>query len=133
MILRAILVWCAILLAAIANGFVRQTWLIPKLGETAGHILSTVSLSVIVVLVAWMTIGWIAPASQQQALRLGILWLAMTLAFEFLAGHFLFGQPWHRLLADYNVANGRIWILVLVVTAVGPLLAAQFRGLTNLR
>jgi hypothetical protein len=133
MILRAILVWCAILLAAIANGFVRQAWLIPKMGETAGHILSTVSLSVIVALVAGMTIGWIAPASQQQALRLGILWLAMTLAFEFLAGHFLFGQPWHRLLADYNVANGRIWILVLVVTAVAPLLAAQIRGLTNLR
>src|SRR5262245_19056712 len=133
MILRAILVWCAILLAALANGFVRQTWLIPKMGETAGNILSTLSLSVIVALVAWMTIGWIAPASQQQALRLGILWLAMTLAFEFLAGHYLSGEPWHRLLADSHRANRRIWILVLIATAAAPLVTAQIKGLTNLR
>ena len=44
-------------------------------------------------------------------------------AFELLAGHYLFGNSWGRLLEDYNLLRGRIWVLVLVTTAVAPVLA----------
>ena len=50
----------------------------------------------------------------------GIMWVALTVAFEFLAGHYVFGNSWKRLTADYNVFRGRIWILVLL-TALGVL------------
>jgi hypothetical protein len=60
------------------------------------------------------------------------LWLGLTLAFEFLAGHYLFRQSWDRLLADYNVARGRIWPLVLVVTAAAPFWAARARRVFHL-
>jgi hypothetical protein len=53
----------------------------------------------------------------------------LTLAFEFLAGHYLFGNPWSKLLADYNLLRGHIWVLVLITTAFGPLLSAYGRGL----
>ena len=53
----------------------------------------------------------------------------VMLAFEFLAGHYVFGTPWSELLADYNVFRGRIWVLVLITTATAPWLAAQGRGL----
>ena len=52
----------------------------------------------------------------------------LTLAFEFLAGHYLFGNSWERLLADYDVARGRIWPLVLIVTFVTPLLLVLARA-----
>jgi hypothetical protein len=52
----------------------------------------------------------------------------LTLAFEFLAGHYLFGHPWATLLADYNLARGRIWLLVLVATLLGPVLAYAVRS-----
>jgi hypothetical protein len=55
--------------------------------------------------------------------------VALTLAFEFLAGHYLFGNPWSRLLEDYDVFRGRIWILVLITTAVAPRLCARMRGI----
>ncbi len=131
MSVRAFVVWCGVLVAAIVNGFVRQTWLVPQMGEGPGHILSTLSLALIVLLVAWATVRWIAPRSDRDAAVLGALWLALTLAFEFLAGHFLFGQPWKRLFEDYNVANGRIWVLVLIATAAALPLAARRRGLTR--
>jgi len=61
---------------------------------------------------------------------IGVLWLVLTLAFEFLAGHYVFGNPWSRLWTDYDVLRGRIWILVLVTTLVAPVIAARIRGLS---
>ena len=46
--------------------------------------------------------------------------MVLALAFELLDGHYLFGNPWNQLLDDYDVLRGRIWILVLVTTAIAP-------------
>ena len=54
---------------------------------------------------------------------LGIAWVALSVAFEFLAGHYVFGNSWERLFADYNVFRGRIWIMVLVANLFAPLWA----------
>ena len=61
----------------------------------------------------WMSLRWIHPASTADAWAVGAMWLAMTLAFEFVAGHYVFHTPWTTLLADYNIFTGRLWILVL--------------------
>lgn len=127
MVGRAFVVWLGIALLAIANGGFREAVLLPRLGETAARAISTLLLSAIILVVASMTIGWISARPQLDAWRIGTLWLALTIAFEFLAGHYLFRVPWHRILADYNIVNGRIWILVLIVTLLAPV-AAAFRG-----
>jgi hypothetical protein len=57
----------------------------------------------------------------------GLGWMGLTLAFEFLAGHFLFKKRWSVLFADYNLADGRIWILVLVVLLLTPVLVLKDR------
>ena len=49
--------------------------------------------------------------------------MAPTGGFEFLAGHYVFGNSWERLIADYNVFRGRIWILVLAANIFAPLSA----------
>jgi hypothetical protein len=48
----------------------------------------------------------------------GLYWLLLTVAFEFLGGHYLFGKSWENLPADYNLMRGRVWVAVLVATAV---------------
>ena len=53
----------------------------------------------------------------------GTVWVALTVAFEFVAGHYVFGNSWERLIADYNVFRGRIWILVLLMNLFAPLWA----------
>jgi hypothetical protein len=52
----------------------------------------------------------------------------MTVAFEFLAGHYVFGSEWTALFADYNLFAGRVWLLVLVTSALAPLLTARARA-----
>lgn len=129
MFARAIVVWFAVLLLAIVNGGAREAWLIPRWGDQIGRVSSTIILCGLVFVVTWLTIGWIRPASSGDALRVGILWAVLTLAFEFLAGHYAFGKPWGVLLEDYDLRRGRIWIAVLVMVLVAPLWTARLKGL----
>ena len=126
--MRAVLVWCALLVIASINGLAREAVLIPWIGEVAGRALSTLALSAFIVVLTWISIGWIAPRSAREAWAVGVVWVALTLAFEFLAGHYVFHNPWSRLLEDYNVLRGRIWILVLIVTLVSPRACAGLRN-----
>ncbi len=120
LLFRALAVWLLLLVAAISNGFIRQAFLVPAAGETAAHIISTVMLSVLIFGIGWMLSSWLDLASSREAWIVGGAWLLLTCAFEFLAGHFLFGAPWSKLLADYDLSRGRIWILVLIVTTLTP-------------
>lgn len=126
---RALLVWLALVPVAVANGTVRRFLLLPSVGAYAGHLISSVTLSLLILLVAWLSIRWIGPVTARQAWRAGLLWLLCTVAFEFVAGHYLFGNPWEKLLADYDVRQGRVWLVVLLATAVAPRWAAGRRGL----
>jgi hypothetical protein len=114
---------------ASANGAAREALLIPRLGDVTGRAVSTLALSAFIVILTWMSIAWIAPRSVPQAWVIGVLWVLLTLAFEFLAGHYLFHNPWSRLLEDYDVLGGRIWVLVLITTLVAPRLCAGLRNL----
>jgi len=129
MAVRVVLMWCALLVIASINGMAREAVLIPRTGEVAGRAISTLALSAFIVIFTWISIPWIGPRSAEQAWAVGIVWVLLTLAFEFLAGHYLFHNPWNQLLEDYNVLRGRIWILVLITTLVSP---RVFAGLRNL-
>ena len=129
MIPRTLLVWCGLLTLAILNGGFREGVLLPRFGRSLAQAVSTIMLSVLIVLAGWISIPWIGPRTLQDAWTIGILWVTFTLAFEFLAGRFLFGKPWQELLADYNLFAGRIWIMVLIVTLMTPIVAFTRRGL----
>jgi hypothetical protein len=127
--MRAFAVWLLIVVVAVINGGIRQAWIGPRTGDTAAHAISTVMLCAAILLLCWVTIGWMRPATTREVWRIGALLVTLTLAFEFLAGHYVFGTPWRQLLADYHVFRGRIWVLVLITTAIGPWLAARSRRL----
>jgi hypothetical protein len=57
---------------------------------------------------------------RRTALAVGAVWTALTLMFEFGFGHYLLGTPWQELLADYDLTQDRIWILVPIATLVAP-------------
>ena len=126
---RAVVVWLLLLTLAILNGAFREAVLNPVMGRQMGHLVSTLLLSALIIAVAWFAIRWIGPASPPAAIQIGIAWVALTLAFEFGAGYWLFHKPMAELLYDYNLARGRIWPLVLVATFLSPLLAGKWQRL----
>ncbi len=125
---RSILLWFVLMLLAIMNGTVRIKLIIPYTGLTAGLAISTVMLCALILLATWSSIRWMGPATAVQAWSIGLLWLLMTLAFEFGAGHFLFKKSWSELRVDYDITQGRIWVLVPIITAIAPLWMAKVRG-----
>ena len=129
MFLRAIVVWLFLSVVAVINGIFRNSLITPRTGEYVGHVISTVILCALIFLVTWLLIRWIAPDSYGEAVMIGILWFLMTVSFEFLAGHYLFGNSWERLFADYNIAGGRVWALVLITTLVAPMCSAWIKKL----
>lgn len=128
MIRKALLYWFLLMLLAILNGTVRIKLIIPFTGLTIGLAISTLLLCALILGAAWVGIRWLGPADAKQAWGIGLLWLVMTLGFEFGAGHFLFKKPWSELLYDYNIAQGRIWVLVPIVTTLAPWWMAKARG-----
>ena len=114
--------WFILLLAAFANGTLRQLVYQPYLGESVAHQVSSLTGILLMGVLIWMSVRRWRPRSRRQALGAGCMWLAMTMAFEFLFGHFIAGHPWPELLHDYDLLAGRLWILVLAWIALAPYL-----------
>ena len=123
MLVWTLALWVLLVVCAVLNGLLRQSVLVPKLGESLGRALSSTILSMVILLVAYAFLTTTSMEYSSADLWLmGIIWLMLTLAFEFGFGHFVTKKSWNTLLEDYNILKGRIWIIVLVVTLLGPYL-----------
>lgn len=112
---------------AIINGLLRELWYKQFLSELSAHQLSAWSFILLFGLYVWFILPWIALPSSRAAWQLGFIWLALTVAFEFLFGHYVMGHPWERLLHDYNLLAGRVWVLVLIWIVLAPPLFYRLR------
>ena len=122
-LLRAGLIWLAIAAIAVLNGGFREILLRKWLEEKYVHLASTFILSIVIFLLTFGTLPWIGIKDLSSAWTLGVSWLLATLCFEFLAGHYLFGNSWDKIFADYNPMNGRVWLLIPFSILFAPLLA----------
>jgi hypothetical protein len=119
--------WILLAVIAIAVGAMREALLRPRLGELRAYQAGTVMVCVVFLGVLWAVAPHLGVASAGQAWAIGAAWLVMTIMFEFGFGHFVAGHAWPKLLADYNVLAGRVWILVLVTTLAGLPIAVGLR------
>ena len=94
--------------------------------ELAAHQVSTLTGILATGAVVWIVHRYWAIQSASQAFGIGLCWLVMTVAFEFGFGHYVAGHSWDRLLADYNILDGRVWSLFLVWVAVAPVVIFRF-------
>ncbi len=119
--------WLVLMPLAIVNGLLREYTFGPLLPELRAHQLSTVTGILIMTAAVWLLASlWRPPSSAQQALIVGFAWLVFTVAFEFLFGRLVAGHSWERLLHDYNLFAGRVWLLFLVWITVLPFAVFQF-------
>lgn len=109
-------------LIAIGNAVVREAWYGKHLSELRAHQFSTATGVLLFGAYIWVLLRIWQPDSTAQAFAIGLVWLGLTVAFEFLFGHFVAGKPWSRLFHDYNIFAGRVWIIVLIWIAIAPYL-----------
>ena len=113
--------WLVFMVTAIANGAFREKVLIPRFGKQMGHWISTTMLCVLLIVEIAVFLAIVGDGeSRAELLGLGAMWLVLTWVFEFGFGHWVAKKTWGELLADYNVLQGRMWPLVLLVILLTP-------------
>ena len=127
MIGRYMIGWLPLVAIGILNGVLRQVGYSKYVGELTAHQISTLTGIVLMGLYIWWLTGKWRIGSSRQAIFIGIMWLGMTVAFEFVFGHYVMGHPWKRLFHDYNLLEGRVWVVVLAWTTFAPLVFYKIR------
>lgn len=117
--LKYIGLWFPMLIIAIANGFLREAVFKKVMSNLTAHQASTVSLVIFFAFYIWFVIWQLPPHSENEAILIGIVWVIMTLIFEFGFGRWR-GNSWESLFEDYNIVKGRIWVLIPIWVAVAP-------------
>lgn len=117
---KGFLVWVCFIPAAILNGGLREHVLARALGEKWALPLSGIILSACIFLITWLLLPRTVKAlSAKDSLRIGICWVFLTIAFEFVSG-LAGGSTMTELLAAYNPLTGNLWLLVLAATLLSP-------------
>jgi hypothetical protein len=112
----------------VANGVLREATFAKVLSRRAAHAAS--GATAIAAFAAYFSIlerRWPIPTTGE-ALTIGAWWFALTVAFEFGFGRAVAKQSWEELFADYNLADGRTWPLVLAWIAFGPAVVRELQG-----
>ena len=127
--LCATLLWLLFAVLAVGLGALRVTFLEPLTGEPVAHVLGTLVVCALFFALISRFVRWTnkrLPVARAKArlVALGLFWTLATMAFEFGFGRLVMGHSWARLLADYNLLAGRVWVLVLLTLYAGPRLAA---------
>ncbi|MFB2983293.1 hypothetical protein [Microseira sp. BLCC-F43] len=128
MILRYVLAWIPMVFIGVINGILREVTYGKYLNELRPHQVSTATGVLLLGLYIFLVARLWGFESPTQALIIGCIWLALTVGFEFIFGHYIAGHSWSKLLADYNIFAGRLWSIVLLWVAVAPVLFYRLLG-----
>jgi hypothetical protein len=116
--------WFLFMVLAIINAILRNEVYKPIIGDLRAHQLSTIIFMALILIVTYLVLRFFnLKLSIQQSILIGIIWLVLTVCFEFLAGHYVFGNSWEHLIQDYNILEGRIWSLVLLTIVFAPFIS----------
>jgi hypothetical protein len=125
--LRSIAVWLIFIAIESLNGTIRTLWLVPLLGDLRAHQLSFIIGSLLILTITTIFIRWIEATSLAQLMSVGVLWMLLTVTFEVGLGHWAFGYSWAQIAADYNLFQGRLMGIGLVLLLFAPLIATKIR------
>jgi hypothetical protein len=120
---QAIWVWVAFFVLAVLNGLLRESLYVPELGNLGGRILGTLVLVLAMLVVTWLFLRRNRESlTRLRLIELGVLWLGLSLFFEFAVSHWVMEESWEVIRAHYNVMEGRFHVLVRLVELAGPII-----------
>jgi hypothetical protein len=128
---RAVAVWLLLMAAEVIHGIARTLWLTPLVGDVRARQIAVFSGSLLILLITSLTIRWLRVRTLRALMSIGVLWVVLTLAFEFGLGRLVLGYSWDRLASDYNVCERGLLPIGLLVMAMSPWLATRIRSVAG--
>ena len=123
--LKSFGIWLILAVSAIVVATFRVGVLLPQFGEQTAHQLGTILYLIVQFIIIYLFIRKIRIKDVKTLLGIGIFWVVITIIFEFVFGHYVMGHSWQKLFADYNLFNGRLWILVLINNLIAPIISRK--------
>ncbi|MFQ5466384.1 MAG: hypothetical protein ACE5EI_10685 [Thermodesulfobacteriota bacterium] len=125
----AFLLWAAMVGLAVINDAAGGPYVAARIGEYGAHLYKTASIIAVIFIVSIKYFGYLGRTHSGEdlfavATATGLTWLASSIIFEFIVGHYVFGLSWERVAGDYRLWQGRLWSLVLVSEIAAPLAGA---------
>ncbi len=99
----------------------------PIVGDFPARQIGVATGSVLILLVAYLFLGWLRAPNTKSLFKIGLLWLILTVAFEFGFGHFVFGRSWASLAEDYDLRRGGMLVVGMIVLGLSPWIASKIR------
>lgn len=124
---KALVWWLPLPVIGFLNGTFRGLVLNRYFSELTARQLSSLLMIVWIVLYIILVYGRLGIRKPAHAWTFGIIWCLLTVAFELVLGYSL-GLSFKDMLADYNLADGRLWPFVLIALLVGPILYFRWIG-----
>ena len=110
----AIRVWLMEILVSGFNFFVLMNLVYePRLGVLVAHQIGMSTRIVYISIFAYLLLRYVKEYETKDLIHVGILWLGLTLAFEWL-GSFALGRPVEEILVGWNIFTGYMWPYVLL-------------------
>ena|ERR1035437_6540290 len=114
MVLVYTLAWIPMIVLAIANGVARDLGYKEFTTPLRAHQISTLTAAILFAFYVWALVRRWPLESAARAILVGGIWLLLTVAFEFGFGHYIAKHSWADLAADYDLRQGRVWLLLLL-------------------
>ncbi|MDR0767585.1 MAG: hypothetical protein LBE57_03990 [Methanosarcinales archaeon] len=133
MVKKSILIWFLIIPLAFLNGALRETFLIPWIGESGAELVSAITLCSLILIISFVFIprigkGEKAAKEKKTYWKIGVLWIALTIIFETILV-LVMGYSFSEVLKTYDITAGNLWLLVVLFMGAAPWLAAKMRKL----
>lgn len=114
--------WLVIMPAMFVNGALRELVLKRFILPDIADAISVLLAMALVVGITRYTLRGIAGKPTRTLVRASATLVVLTVAFEFLFGHYVSGDSWTSLTENYEIWNGRLWPLVVATLAFVPFL-----------
>lgn len=126
MIKKSILIWLTIIPLAILNGALRETLILPLLGEKYALPISGIILCILIFIVSIILIPKLGKGSTKTFVIIGLIWFTLTILFETTIGLSM-GHSFKEIIKNYDFTTGNLWTLIVLFTAITPWLTAKIK------
>lgn len=111
----------------ILNGLFRGLVLMQFMPEFRAKQLSSLTLIVILFVYTNLIFDRLDLKVTREALYTGLVWVLLTITFEFVLGSLILNQSLDMMLEEYNITRGNFWLLVIISIFFMPFILLKIK------
>lgn len=126
---QAFLIWIVFAIITVFFGAFRELFFIPNTGlgpNLSRALLLPLAFFYIIGITYLFLKKTKAVYNKADIVKIGLLWFIATILFEFGFGGLVMGNSIAKLLADYNLLEGKTWSLFLLCVLTAPAIVNKF-------